>query len=173
MADAIATFDQTSFAEELATADKPILVDFWAEWCGPCRALEPILKEVASENGDKITVAKVNVDENPDIARQFDIMSIPTLIVFKDGKRLGQGRAAPAARRVPLTHPRCAGSPQSAPPPPLRVADGRSTAYDQAEVVGPPPHGDLRSEVGSSDPASFRVPGPRRLVAAVGVTGRR
>ena len=86
MADAIATFDQTSFAEELATADKPILVDFWAEWCGPCRALEPILKEVASENGDKITVAKVNVDENPDIARQFDIMSIPTLILFKGGQ---------------------------------------------------------------------------------------
>jgi len=86
MANAIATLDQANFAEELATADKPVLVDFRAEWCGPCRALEPVLKEVAAENLDKITVAKVNVDENPDIARQFDIMSIPTLIVFQNGQ---------------------------------------------------------------------------------------
>ena len=86
MANAIATLDQANFAEELATADQPVLGDFWAEWCGPCRALEPVLKEVAAENLDKITVAKVNVDENPDIARQFDIMSIPTLIVFQNGQ---------------------------------------------------------------------------------------
>ena len=86
MATAINTLTQANFAEQIATADKPVLVDFWAEWCGPCKMLAPILDEVAGENADKLSVAKVNVDENPDLARQFDIMSIPTLIVFKDGQ---------------------------------------------------------------------------------------
>ena len=86
MADAITTLTQATFAEEIAAADKPVVVDFWAEWCGPCKMLAPVLEEVAGENTDKIIVAKVNVDENPDIARQFDIMSIPTLILFKDGQ---------------------------------------------------------------------------------------
>ena len=86
MSDATVTLTQASFSEAIATADKPVLVDFWAEWCGPCKKIAPILDEVATENAEKLTVAKVNVDENPDIARQFDIMSIPTLIVFQDGQ---------------------------------------------------------------------------------------
>jgi thioredoxin 1 len=83
---AVTTLTATSFAEEIASADKPVVVDFWAEWCGPCKMIAPVLDEVAAENTDKITVAKVNVDEHPDLARQFDIMSIPTMIVFQDGQ---------------------------------------------------------------------------------------
>ncbi len=86
MASAIATFTESNFAEQIASADKPVVVDFWAEWCGPCLRIAPILDEVATEQADKITVAKVNVDENPDIARQFAIQSIPTMIVFRDGE---------------------------------------------------------------------------------------
>ncbi|WP_018133437.1 thioredoxin [Effusibacillus pohliae] len=76
--------DQTF--EQTIRSDKPVLVDFWAEWCGPCRMLAPILDEVAAEYGEKLTVAKLNVDENPATSQKFGIMSIPTMLVFKNGQ---------------------------------------------------------------------------------------
>jgi len=85
MADGISTLTDTTFDEEVGAADQAVIVDFWAEWCGPCKMLSPILEEIAGEQAGKVRVAKVNVDDNPDLARRFDVMSIPTLIVFKDG----------------------------------------------------------------------------------------
>jgi thioredoxin 1 len=79
----ITATDQTF--TDLISGDKPVLVDFWAEWCGPCRMVAPILEEIASEHADKITVAKLNVDENPQTAMSYDVMSIPTMIVYSGG----------------------------------------------------------------------------------------
>ena len=86
MAESTITLSETTFDEEIHGASTPVLVDFWAEWCGPCKMVAPILDEIASEQEGKITVAKLNVDDAPDIARRFGVMSIPTLILFNDGE---------------------------------------------------------------------------------------
>jgi thioredoxin 1 len=86
MSEHIATLSDATFDEEIASSSEPVLVDFWAEWCGPCKLIAPVLDEIADENPGKIKIAKLNVDDNPDIARRFDVMSIPTMIVFKDGQ---------------------------------------------------------------------------------------
>ncbi len=77
-----------SFNQDVLQSDKPVLVDFWAAWCGPCKAIAPILEDLDAEYGDKLQIVKVDVDENQEIAAQFGIRSIPTLFVFKNGEKV-------------------------------------------------------------------------------------
>lgn len=85
MADGIVTLTTASFDETINSATTPVVVDMWAEWCGPCKMIAPILSEIATEQTGALTVAKLNVDENPEIAMRFNVMSIPTLLVFDGG----------------------------------------------------------------------------------------
>ncbi len=86
MSDDTKVISDASFEADVLKSDKPVLVDFWAVWCGPCKMLSPIVDDIASEYADKLTVAKMNVDENPQTPQQFGIRGIPTLLLFKNGK---------------------------------------------------------------------------------------
>ena len=96
MAD-VKTLTDATFDTEVKDAGTPLIVDFWAPWCGPCRMVGPVIDEIAQEHGDKVSVGKVNVDENPATAQKYGIMSIPTIILFKDGEPAKKviGRSSP------------------------------------------------------------------------------
>ncbi|MCZ0209414.1 thioredoxin [Streptomyces achromogenes] len=85
MAGNVKTVTDATFEEEVLKSDKPVLVDFWAEWCGPCRMIAPSLEAIADEYGDKIQIVKLNIDENPNTAAKYGVMSIPTLNVYQGG----------------------------------------------------------------------------------------
>ncbi|MDH4365949.1 MAG: thioredoxin [Acidimicrobiia bacterium] len=86
MSDKIANLTEATFDEVVNGSAEPVIVDFWAEWCGPCKMVAPILAEIADEQDGKVRVAKLNVDESPGVAQRFGVMSIPTMIVFRDGE---------------------------------------------------------------------------------------
>ena len=86
MSEKIVTLSDATFDEHVKSSDIPVLVDFWAEWCGPCKMISPVLEEIAEEQAGKIQIGKLNIDDNLEVTRRFDVMSIPTLILFKDGE---------------------------------------------------------------------------------------
>lgn len=96
---ALQSVNDQSFDQSVLKSDKPVLVDFWAEWCGPCLRVAPVLEELSGEMAEKVTIAKMNVDENPMVPTQFGIRSIPTMILFKNGKEAARvSGAAPKSQ---------------------------------------------------------------------------
>jgi thioredoxin 1 len=83
------TVTDASFQQDVLGASKPVLVDFWAEWCGPCRMIAPALEEISNELSEKVTVVKLNIDENPDAPTKYGVRGIPTMILFKNGEKVG------------------------------------------------------------------------------------
>ncbi len=88
MAGVVAEFSQSNFEQEVLKSEVPVLVDLWAAWCGPCRMVGPMVEELSGQYADKIKVGKLNVDDHPQVAAQYGIMNIPTLLFFKDGKEV-------------------------------------------------------------------------------------
>jgi thioredoxin 1 len=88
--DNIANVTDASFENDVLKSKEPVLIDFWAPWCGPCRAIGPVVEQLAKEYEGKVRMVKVNIDDNPRVPTQYDVRSIPTLLLFKDGKVLGQ-----------------------------------------------------------------------------------
>jgi len=86
VSDSIITLSDATFDESVLGSDVPVVIDFWAEWCGPCKMIGPVLEDIANENKGKLSVAKLNVDDNPDVARRYEVLSIPTLLVFQAGE---------------------------------------------------------------------------------------
>jgi thioredoxin 1 len=86
MSDNVTQVGDQDFQEKVLSSDRPVLVDFWAEWCVPCHMVSPVVEEIGREHADKMNTAKLNVDDNPETTRKYGVMSIPTLIVFKDGQ---------------------------------------------------------------------------------------
>jgi thioredoxin 1 len=90
VSDNIVHTNDSSFDKDVLQSDKPVLLDFWAEWCGPCKMIAPLLDEAAGEYADKLSIVKINIDENPNTPQKFAIRSIPTLMLFKDGSVAAQ-----------------------------------------------------------------------------------
>ena len=96
----IKNVDEASFSAEVEESELPVLIDFWAPWCGPCKAIEPLVEELAEENQGRLKVVKVNLDENPGLADQLNVMSIPALLVFKNGDEVARQIGASGKSKI-------------------------------------------------------------------------